>query len=412
MDIVDTSEPGPDLANGSPGSNRLRVWVRRTIGALLAGTMVVAGGAFWMRDEIARLWAVNTLFEPDRIVANFSRMDHAFHSVALPPTDAASPLPLGPGIELGEEVEAWIAERSVTGLVVLRDGRIVHESYHLGTEPHDRRISWSVAKSFLSLLAGVIVAEGAVSPDDPVTKHAPALAGSAYDGVTLRDVLAMCSGVAFDEDYLDPGSDINRMGRVLALGGSMDEFAAGLRERTRPPGKLMEYVSIDTHVIGMVLRGATGRDIPELMAEKITGPMGISSGLEAAYYLTDGEGTAFVLGGLNMTTRDYARLGLLVAEDGRVGARQVVPPNWIDESTTPRAPTLPGAPRYGYQWWLPADARPGEVVARGIYGQHVYVDRTRGVVVAMNAADRGFRDPGVWEGNIEMFRAIADRAAR
>jgi CubicO group peptidase (beta-lactamase class C family) len=377
---------------------------------LLTGAALAGAGAIYMREEITRLWAVNTLFEPDRIVANFSHMDRAFHAVPLPVSDTTPELPVADGLELSPEVAAWMEERSVTGLVVLRDGQILHESYHLGTDMDDRRISWSVAKSFLSLLAGVLVAEGAVSLDDMVTEHAPTLVGSAYDGVTLRDVLAMCSGVAFDEDYLDPDSDINRMGRVLALGGSMDEFAAGLTARTRPPGKRMEYVSIDTHVIGMVLRGATGRDIPELMSEKITGPMGISSGIEAAYYLTDGEGTAFVLGGLNMTTRDYARLGLLVAENGRVGTRQIVPSAWIDESTTPRAPTPPGAPRYGYQWWLPADGRSGEVLARGIYGQHVYVDRTRGVVIAMNAADRGFREPGVWEANVEMFRAIAEAA--
>jgi CubicO group peptidase (beta-lactamase class C family) len=392
---------------GEVGPVRTRAWLRRSVAALLAGTMLAGGGALWMRDEIARLWAVNTLFEPERIVANFSHMDRAFLSVDLPAAEASAPLPAGPAATLPAGAAAWIEARAVTGLVVLHRGAVVHESYHLGTGPQDRRISWSIAKSFLSLLAGVLIEEGAVALDEPVTRRVPELSGTAYEGVTLRDVLAMCSGVAFDEDYLDPESDINRMGRVLALGGSMDAFAASLDLRERPPGEVMRYVSIDTHVAGMVLRRATGRDIPEMMAERITGPMGIGAGPMRAYYLTDGDGTAFVLGGLNMRTRDYARLGQLVVDGGRAGGRQIVPEAWIDESTRAQVPTLPGQPRYGFQWWLPEDGRPGEVVARGIYGQHVYVDRARQVVIAVNAADRAFRAEGAFEAQVDMFRAIA-----
>src|SRR5699024_857552 len=149
--------------------------------------------------------------------------------------------------------------------------------------------------------------------DEPVTKYVPALVGTAYDGATIRNVLQMASGVRFNEDYLDYDSDINRMGRVLALGGSMDEFAAGLTARERPPGQAWQYVSIDTHVIGMVVRGATGRSVIDLMAEKLVQPMGLEA---APFYVTDGYGTAFVLGGLNMPTRDYARFGQMFLQNG------------------------------------------------------------------------------------------------
>ncbi|MEM7641359.1 MAG: serine hydrolase, partial [Pseudomonadota bacterium] len=178
---------------------------------------------------------------------------------------------------------------------------------------------------------------------------------------------------------------------------------AALEETWALPGEAMRYVSMDTHVVGMVLRGATGRSIPDLVAEKLAGPMGLGP----AYYLTDETGVAFVLGGLNMSTRDFAKIGQLVLDGGRVGDRQVVPEAWIEVSTAPSATTPPDRMRYGYQWWMPADMRPGEVMAQGVYGQFVYIDRSRNVVIAMNAADRAFNGAGVRNGNIAMFRKIA-----
>lgn len=237
-----------------------------------------------------------------------------------------------------------------------------------------------------------------------MTQYAPALAGTAYDGATIRNVLNMASGVVFDEDYLDKNSDINRMGRVIALGGELDEFTASLDDRFAEPGTQWQYVSIDTHVIGMVVRGATGQSVAALLSEKIIVPMGLE--LEP-YYLTDGAGVAFVLGGLNLTTRDYARMGQMFLQDGRYNDKQIVPADWVDASTRATAPTQPGAIGYGYQWWIPKDAVAGEFMARGVYGQYIYINRAAGVVIATNAADRRFRDPGVSDRNVEIFRQIA-----
>ncbi len=375
--------------------------------ALMFLALAAAALALWKRQEIARLLAVNSLFSENRIVVNFSSMDSIFPNRRMQRGDAPpSPLPRGTPVRLPDAVDNWIRARNVTALVVLKDGRIVADDYFLGTGPDDLRISWSVAKSWLSALFGILLEEGAIgSLDDPVTGYVPELRGSAYEGATIRNVLNMASGIAFNEDYLDYHSDINRMGRVLALGGSMDAFATGQNRRRDEPGRSWLYVSIDTHVIGMVIRGATGRSIPELMEEKLIVPMGLE---KAPYYITDGKGVAFVLGGLNMTTRDYARLGLMFLQDGELNGRRIVPRAWVAASTAPSAPTEPGAEQYGYQWWLPADAAEGEFFARGIYGQYVYVNRPRGVVIAVNAADRGFREEGVAEQNIAMFRQIAD----
>jgi len=378
-------------------------WLLRIV-LMLALAAVVVG--VWKREEIQRLLAVNSLFSEEKIVHNFSHMDQAFLTVPLPRGDGPTwELPYGPAYDLPEGGQNWIEERAVTSLLVMQDGQIRFEEYYLGTGPDDRRISWSMAKSYLSALFGIVMNEGAItSLDDPVVKYAPKLKGSAYEPATIRNVLNMASGVTFDEDYLDPNSDINRMGRVVALGGELDDFAASLKDSFAAPGEVWQYVSIDTHVVGMVIRGATGRSIPDLLTEKIVQPLGLE---RDGYYVTDGAGVAFVLGGLNFTTRDYARFGQMILQNGLRDGRQIVPADWIAESTWPSAPTEPGKIGYGYQWWIPVGAHEGEFLARGVYGQYMYFDQPRGVLIVATGADRKFREPGVNEQNIEMFRNIA-----
>ncbi|NOR30749.1 MAG: serine hydrolase [Sulfitobacter sp.] len=378
-------------------------WLGRIILALVLAAVVVG---FWKRDEITRLLAVNSLFSEDKIVSNFSHMDRAFLSTPVSRgTGPTTELAYGAEFALPPQVDDWIAARDVTSLVVLKDGKVVYENYFKGTASDDRRISWSVAKSYLSALIGILLDEGQIaSLDDQVTQYAPALLGTAYDGATIRNVLNMASGVTFDEDYLDKNSDINRMGRVIALGGELDTFAASLKDSFAAPGTQWQYVSIDTHVISMVIRGATNRTIPDLLSEKIIAPMGLEY---EPYYLTDGSGVAFVLGGLNLTTRDYARMGQMFLQNGMYNGQQIVPAEWVAASTAPTAPTEPGAIGYGYQWWVPKGAAQGEFMARGVYGQYIYINQADGVVIATNAADRNFRKPGVADQNVDTFRLIS-----
>lgn len=378
------------------------VFLGLTLSAILLAVIAVI-----KREEVGRLLAVNSLFSQEKIVNNFSNMNVAFLTVPLPrAVDDPAPLIQKSTPILPAAVDTWITDRAVTSLVVLKDGDIVFEDYFQGTAPADLRINWSVSKSYLSALLGVLVAEGVITDlDAPVTDYAPALAGSAYAAASIRNVLQMSSGVTFNEDYLDQSSDINRMGRVLALGRSMDGFTTDLTETDATPGGNWKYVSIDTHVIGMVIRGATGRSIADLMVEKIIGSMGFEAD---PYFLTDGYGVAFVLGGLNTTTRDNARFGQMFAQNGVWEGQQVVPADWIAQSTAPSANTEDGEFGYGYQWWVPDGATSGQFLARGIYGQYIYIDQGRNVVVATHGADRNFRDDGVSDENIAIFRAIAE----
>ncbi|NVO57120.1 serine hydrolase [Rhodobacteraceae bacterium B1Z28] len=378
-------------------------WLLRIILALALAAVVVG---LWKREEIQRLMAVNSLFSEEKIVHNFSHMNEAFLTADLPRGNAPTwELPYGAGFDLPEGTDTWIDERSVTSLLVMQSGQIRFEEYYLGTAAEDRRISWSVAKSYLSALLGILLEEGAInSLDDLVVEYAPHLKGSAYEDATIRNVLNMASGVTFNEDYLDPSSDINRMGRVVALGGELDDFAAALQDSFATPGDIWQYVSIDTHVIGIVIRGATGRSVTELMTEKIVQPLGLE---RDGYYITDGAGVAFVLGGLNFTTRDFARFGQMILQNGNHDGQQLVPAEWIAEATRASAPTEPGRTGYGYQWWIPVDAQDGEFFARGVYGQYIYFDQARNVLIVTTGADREFRTSGVNAQNIEMFRNIA-----
>lgn len=393
------------------------LWFGRVV---LAVVLVAAIAGFWKRDDLVRLYHVNTLFDEDKIVGNFSSMEGLFFHTDVKRSGEAAPLvedkrTLAQAYAWKGQpklVVDWLAQTRTTSFIVMQDGRIADEEYFLGTKPEDKRISWSMAKSFLSAMLGTAVADGRIkSLDDPVDAYVPRLKGTVYEGVKIRNVLNMASGVKFDEDYEAFGSDINKMGRVLALGGSMDDFAVALKAREREQGVARQYTSIDTHIIGMVLRAVTGKDLPQLMAETLWSKLGVESD---AVYLTDGYGVAFALGGLNMRSRDYARFGQMMLNYGQANGQQIIPADWVKASTAATAPAAAQTSDhmgYGYQWWVPVNAD-DEFYAIGIYGQYIYVNRPARVVIVKTSAHRDFDNDGVGgslveEETVEMFRAIA-----
>lgn len=391
--------------------------VMKILGGLVGLLLLVATALFiWKGDDIKRLATVNTLFDADRIVDNFSNMDRAFLTRDLDvqlrddwPV-AETSLPETVNIAGTERTLTDVLEElDTTALIIVRDGEIIHESYYRGTGPDDRRISWSVAKSFMSGLYGAALAEGDIrSLDDPVTDYVPELSGTAYDGASLRNILNMSSGIRYNEDYLDQSSDINKMGRTIALGGSLDAYTTSLTERQFEPGSDWQYVSMDTHVAAWALRSATGRSLHDLW-EETYGPLGFR---QQPFYLTDGKGVAFALGGLNQTTRDYAKFGQLFLQGGEWNGQQLIPRDWVAASTVHSAPALSDrGVGYGYQWWVPMPESQ-DYFAVGIYGQYVYVDPKTNIVIAKNAADREFAfadDVGThsMNKNIELMRSLA-----
>lgn len=310
----------------------------------------------------------------------------------------------------------FLEETDTSGLLVLRDGEIVHEEYALGSSRETRWISWSVAKSFVSAMVGVAFHDGLIeSLHDPISKYVPALAGSSYDGVEIEDILEMSSGASWDEDYGDPLSDITRFGTAIVFGRSQDDFAASL-EREHEPGSYNRYNSTDTQVLAMLLVQVTGMTLAEYTERTLWQPMQMQ---HDAYWITDEPGMELAFGGLNVTLRDYARFGELYRNGGRWNGRQVVPEAWVAASTVPGEPHLqPGAKAgsdtifgYGYQWWLPPSGSDGEYSAIGVYNQFVYVNPARGVVIAKTSANQAYGRDESTDREIETF-AVFNAIAR
>jgi len=390
----------------------------------LLGALLILVALNW--TKIQRLMTVNTLFDADKIVTNFSSMDSAFlhHDLELgevkPWAEDIQEIPETVMIA-GKEANlaAALEELDTTALVIIRDGTLIHESYYKDTDRDDLRISWSVAKSFMSGLYGQAIEDGLIDIQQPIETYLPQLKGTAYEGATVANILNMASGVRFNEDYMDPKSDINDMGRVLGLGGSMDKYTETLTERQYEPGTVWQYVSIDTHVAAMALREVTGKTLHQLWEETYGEYLGMG---KAPFYLTDGKDVAFALGGLNLRTRDYAKFGQLFLQGGEWEGEQLVPVDWVKNSTVNHAPNVHPVrgSGYGYQWWVPmpqAGPSKGDFFAVGIYGQYIYVNPAMNIVIAKNAADREFTQPQSngqhsMNMNIDMFRSLAEQLSK
>jgi len=375
---------------------------------------------YWQQAN--RLFKTITLFDEDVIVENFLHMDSIFNSVEIisdaePHYFEQQPINLPKSYAYqGEykQLDTFLKRSQTTALVVLHNDTLTHESYYKGSDANDKRISWSVAKSFLSAIFGVAVEKGAIKDiEDSVTDYVPELIGSGYEGVSIKNVLQMSSGVGFNEDYSKFSSDINRFGRTVALGGSFDAFAASL-DNEREQGTFLHYVSIDTHVLGMVLRKATGETVADYFNQHLWSKIQPEA---STYYTTDDEGEPMVLGGLNMRTRDYAKFGKLYMDNGKWKGEQVIPEAWVKSSITPDAAHLEPGKRdssdlilgYGYQWWIPENADQ-EFMALGIYGQFIYVNQKAKVVIVKNSTNLRFMDNNFESAreSVAVFRAIAD----
>ena len=376
----------------------------------LALTLLAATGTAWYhKDLLKRVYLASTLFSGAEQYQRFGRIhelyDHTTVSASTTPRVFAQgetlTLPVGfdhDGAYLTSE--QFLADTDTVALLVLHNRRMVHESYRLTGGEDATWLSWSMAKSVIATLFGIAVDEGAIeSLDQTVTDYLPEFAGTAYDGVQLKDVLQMSSGASWVEDYSDPNSDINRFAKTFAFGKSFTDFAKTLAP-AREPGRYKLYNSVDTQVLGLVLAAATGETVTDYMQSRLWSPLGAE---HDAYWIVDSDGVEMSFGGLNATARDYAKIGQLYLDRGRVGRQQVVSEHWIDDATHPdaahlayRAELSPDAPRgygqelgYGYQWWV-LNGTASEFAAMGIYNMFIFVDRDHDVVIVKLSANSNY----------------------
>jgi CubicO group peptidase (beta-lactamase class C family) len=281
------------------------------------------------------------------------------------------------------DVPSYMAAMRSSGVIVLKDGRIVLERYGLGRMPSDRWTSFSVAKSVTSTLVGAAIQDGYIkSLDAPVTDYIHELKGSAYEGVTIRQLLTMTSGVKWNEDYSDPHSDVAQAGLSILEPG-VNPIVSYMRRlpRADPPGAKWVYKTGETDLVGVLVSNAVGRPLADYLSEKIWAPYGME---QDAVWVEDVAGHE--RGGccISMTLRDYARFGQFMLEGGQAGGRQVLPPGWVADATSEhvKLPPEEGVRGYGYFWWLPK----GAYAAEGIFGQEVIVYPADHIVIAINSA--------------------------
>jgi CubicO group peptidase (beta-lactamase class C family) len=380
---------------------RIGRFVLKILIVLIVGIAILA---LYNKEKITRLYKVLHLFDEDVIVDNFLHMEDIFSVDTIHRNAKSFDFQNQGGYSLPGSftlkdsvisVTQYLDSSQTTGLLVLHADTIIYESYYRGNTPNTTHISWSVAKSMVSASIGKAIEEGFIkSVLDPITDYVPALKGSGYDGVRIKDILQMSSGIGFDEDYQKFNSDINRLGRYFALGLSLDKFC-GTLDQTRAPGTFHQYVSMDTQVLGMLIQEATGMDFADYFETRIWQAIGAE---HEAYWIQDNKGMEAVFGGMNACLRDYGRFAYLYANQGEMNGQKILRPEWIRESTTPDGPHLmPGDNPlsssdlgYAYQWWIP-EGDHDEFMAIGVYNQYIYIYPARKIAIIKTSANLKFK---------------------
>jgi len=347
------------------------------------------------------------IHDPGFIVGSFSAMDTLGPHCMLAPSEHPLPLPVARSAPTfhyrydGRELtlDDYLERQRATAVLVLKDGELVAERYGYDRRPDMRLLSNSMAKTILALAVGLALHDGAIrSLDDPAERYVPALEGTLYGRTTLANLLRMASGARYVEDYGD--HDDRAAFNAVARRDGVLAAARSVTERADPQGERFNYAGAQTEVLGLVLRAATRRSLCEFVDERLWRPLGAEAA--ASYLLNPADHIEQAQGGFNATPRDYARLGWLLASDGRVGDVQVVPRDWLLAMTdAARQPPQfrPGTMDshgsrylgYGYQVWLLPGAH-RRFVLLGVYGQAIYVDPAAGLVMvhlAVGADARG-----------------------
>ncbi|MCW5725511.1 MAG: serine hydrolase [Maricaulaceae bacterium] len=389
--------------------------------AAVVALAVIAAALWWFRP-----WAefspsrMAALGQPERYAEIFRSMDRVFPYRRIDTADPAplprSPSPLAVSYEWQGEtrrLEDYIAASDTTGLMVLRFGTVVYEDYFLGADETDRFTSWSMGKSVVASLIAMAMMDGHIdSLDQTAGEFAPQYAGTDFGDTSLRHLLMMASGIAFNEDYGDRDSDINRLFFGAFLQGRDVNALIARYPRGRAAGEQLHYISPNTQVLAAVVEGVYGAPLAEVVEERVWRPLRMEGDAYWSQHVSGERGVAIGYCCLNARLADYARLGQLYLQDGVWDGRRLLPEGWVRMATRPNASfqepgvnPLYGPRGYGLHFWIPLGAD-GEYFFAGVYGQYIWVDERRGVVIARTAADHqwGARTAETFA----LFRAIAE----
>ena len=317
----------------------------------------------------------------------------------IPTGDKVRALSSGKPIKPSLDLDAYMARQRNAGLIIIQDGKIRFEKYALNYGPEGRWTSFSVAKSFTSTLVGAAVKDGYIkSLEDKVSTYIPGLRGSVYDDVTVRQLLTMTSGVKWNEDYTDRNSDVALFDRHQPEPGE-DMTVSYMKRlpREAPAGTKWVYKTGETNLIGVLVSSATGKTLSAYLSEKLWKPFGMEG--EAIWMLGR---TGHEIAGccISARLRDYARFGLFMLD----GGQNVLPDGWVKEATTKQAEIDQPGKGYGFQWWTNDD---GSYAAQGIFGQGIFIDPKRKLIIASNGNWPTATDPeGVGKEREAMYQAV------
>ncbi len=386
----------------------------KSIAAALLATVALGAGVGWAsldKETRGLLAALPTnrdlLFwtEPQRDAAfrALDRLPVLAKAHVVPAGDRVRPLPPGPPLKLPLDVDAYMAGQRSAALLVVHDGRLRLERYGLGLDAAGRWTSFSVAKSITSTLVGAALRDGAIrSLDDKVSDYLPEMKGSAYEQVTLRQLLTMTSGVRWNEDYADPNSDVARFNKHQPEPG-VDAVVSYLRQLPREvaPGTRWNYSTGETNLVGVLVSRATKRPLADYLSEKVWRPAGME---QQATWLLNRTGQEISGCCLQAASRDFARFGLFILDGARADGEPIVPEGYLAEATSKRTAIGQPGRGYGYQWWTYDD---GSFAARGIFGQGIFLDPKRRLVIVSNANwGGGARDPAASRAREAFYRAV------
>lgn len=283
----------------------------------------------------------------------------------------------------------YVSRNRIAGLMIIADGQIQLEHYELGHGPHTRWLSMSMAKSFSTTLVGVAIADGHIaSVDDNLTQYLPQLSGGGYDGVSIRHLLQMTSGVEWDDTHTKPQSHRRRM-LELQIAQQHDAILGYMASRPRvaEPGTRWNYSTGETHVVGALVKAVTGEWLADYLSDKIWARLGMEQ--DAHWWLEAPDGLEVAGSGMCATLPDYMRFAQFMLDGGRIDGNPIVPDGWIDEATRPR---LAGGQllNYGFMWW-PVAGADGQFTdkaysARGIFGQYLYINPARKIIVGVHSS--------------------------
>jgi CubicO group peptidase (beta-lactamase class C family) len=328
---------------------------------------------FWTQAQhTARFPRMNEIFPADRVA-------HGSHVHALPQGSALVPH----WNDEATTLASYMKQHHLAGVMVLQDGRIRLQRYAPGFGPEQRWTSFSVAKSVTSTLLGIALRRGDIhSLDDTLETYIPQLRDSAYAKVTVRQLLTMTSGVRWNEDYADPHSDVAQMYRRACENGQphVVSYLAKL-PREWPAGSHWNYNTAETDLLGVLVQRATGKSLASFLSEAIWKPYGMAAD---AWWLKDEcDGSDTGGSGLSATLADYARIGQFILDGGRIDGKPVIAEAWMKGALRRQEDVDSPDRGYGYLWWTDAD---GSYAAIGIYGQMVYIDPARKLVIVQVGA--------------------------